>query len=172
MVTTGNDYSRPPKDKAELLKRIDREWKALEKSYAGLSDDRMSVPDAGGWSIKDNLAHLSDWEHVLLASYIRKKPAAEVLNIDAETLKTLDDNGINAILYPRNKDRPVADVLAGLRKEHAELRAALAKMPFEEMMQPRDSADPQKRPLIGWIIGNTYDHYKEHQATIEKFPRY
>jgi hypothetical protein len=27
--------------------------------------------------------------------------------------------------------------------------------------------DPQARPLIGWVIGNTYEHYLEHRNSIE-----
>ena len=169
MVTASDDYSRPPKDKAELLARIAQEWNVLEKAFTGLKDAQMSVPDAGGWSIKDNLAHLAAWEHFLHFCYLQKKPAHEVMGIDEKTFKQLDENGTNAILYQRNKDRPVADVLAGARKEHAGLVAALEKMSFDQMMQPLDPEDAQKRPLIGWIIGNTYDHYREHRATIEKF---
>jgi hypothetical protein len=168
MAAQTDDYSRPPQDKAELLTRIEREWRALERAFAGLSDQQMSVLDAGGWSIKDNLAHLSAWERFMRLSYLHKMPAHEAMNVDAETYRQTDENGMNAILFQRNKDRPVAEVLAGLREEHARVLGELAKMSFEQMMMPLDVDDPQKRPLIGWIIGNTYDHYREHRATIEK----
>ncbi len=171
MAEKDDDYSRPPKDKAELLARIEREWKALQAVFAGLSDGQMSVPDAGGWSIKDNLAHLSTWENFMCRSYIHKTPAHTAMGIDETAFKTLDETGINAVIFGRNKDRTVADVLAGLERTHREVLADLAKLSFEEMMAPLDPADPQKRPLIGWIIGNTYDHYREHRLTIEKFAR-
>ncbi len=171
MVIANDDYSRPPKDKAELLQRINREWSALERAFEGLSDSQMSLPDEGGWSIKDNLAHLAAWEHFMRFCYFRKLPAAEVLGIDESILKQLDENGVNAVLYQRDKDRSTADILAAIRKEHEQLLADLAKMSFEQIMEPLDPNDPQKRPLLGWILGNTYDHYKEHRARIEKYPR-
>jgi hypothetical protein len=170
METQANDYNRPPKDKAELLARIEGEWEALEKAFTGLSDQQMSVPDSGGWSIKDNLAHLTAWERFMRLSYLHKKPAHEVMGIDENTFKQLDENGVNAVLFQRNQHRRVAEVLAELRKEHGQVLAELANMTFEQMLQPLDPNDPQKRPVINWIIGNTYEHYREHRATIEKFP--
>jgi hypothetical protein len=44
-----------PRTKNELMERIAREWDALQRAFAGLNDAQMSAPDAGGWSIKDNL---------------------------------------------------------------------------------------------------------------------
>jgi uncharacterized protein (TIGR03083 family) len=169
MAVQTDDYTRPPQDKAELLARIEREWRALERAIAGLSDQQMSVPDTGGWSIKDNLAHLSAWERFMRLSYLHKMPAHEVMNLDPETYRQTDETGMNAILFQRNKDRPVAEVLAGLRDEHARVLDELAKLSFEQMMLPLDPDDPRKAPLMAVIIGNTYDHYREHRITIGKF---
>ena len=49
-----------------------------------------------------------------------------------------------------------------------EVMARLEAMPFENLLQPRFPDDPQKRPLIEWVMGNTSDHIKEHRLTIEK----
>jgi len=168
MEAQSDDYSLPPKDKAELLRRIRREWDALEQAIAGLPEAQMGVPDAGGWSIKDNLAHLTAWERFMRLAYIHKMPAHEAMQVDAETYRGVDETGMNAILFQRNRDRPLAEVLAGLREEHARVLDELAKLSFEQMQTPLDPADPQKRPLLNWIVGNTYDHYREHRLTIQK----
>ena len=168
MESNPDDYNRPPMDKAELLRRIEREWNMLEKAFAGLSDQQMNVIDAGGWSIKDNLAHLAAWERFMILYYLHRKPAHEAMGIDENTLKQLDENGVNAVLHQRNKDRKAADVLADLREGHTQVLAELAEMSFEQMMQPFDPDDPQKRPVVVWIAANTYEHYEEHRASIEK----
>ena len=160
-----DDYE--PKDKADLLARIQQEWSALMQSIAGLSDEQMSMPDPGGWSIKDNLAHLTAWEQLMLRSYLQGQPAHDVMHIDAATLETADEDSINAILFERNRHRPVADVLAGLRRSHEQVTAKLEQMSFADLMKPRFADDPERRPLVGWVIGNTYDHYREHRAAIE-----
>jgi hypothetical protein len=156
-----------PQDKNDLLERIQREWSALMQAIEGLASEQMSVPDAGGWSIKDNLAHLTAWEQFMLLHYLQGRPPHEAMQIDAATLERLDENGINAVLFERNRIRPAADVLDGLRRSHEQVVAFLEQMSFADLMKPRFSDDPQARPLINWVIGNTYEHYLEHRQTIQ-----
>jgi hypothetical protein len=159
--------SSTPNDKADLLARIQREWSALLRAIEGLTPEQMSVPDAGGWSIKDNLAHLAAWEQFMLLHYLQGRPPHEAMQIDAATMERLDENGINAVLFERNRHRPVANVLDGLRRSHEQVVAFLEQMSFSDLMKPRFPDDPQARPLIGWVIGNTYEHYQEHLRNIQ-----
>jgi uncharacterized protein YndB with AHSA1/START domain len=162
-----NAQSSLPRDTADLLERIQREWAALEHVLAGLSDEQMEAHAADEWSIKDHLAHLTAWERFMLSHYLQGRPAHEAMQVDEATWKTLDENGVNAILHERNKARPAAEVLADRRRFHEQVVAALEKMSFADLMRPLFADDPQARPLIGWVIGNTYEHYQEHRATIE-----
>jgi hypothetical protein len=171
MDTESNDYSVSPRDKTELMARIAWEWTALLHAIDGLGDAQMSVPDAGGWSIKDNLAHLSAWVNFMRQHYLHHLPAHEVMGIDEETLKQADENVLNAILFRRNKDRSMADVLTELHQSHEQVLVDLDQMSFADLMKPRSADDPKARPLIGWVIGNTYEHYLEHRATIEKLAK-
>jgi len=156
-----------PQDKNYLLERIQHEWAALMQAIEGLTPEQMSVPDAGGWAIKDNLAHLTAWEQFMLLHYLQGRPPHEAMQIDAVTMERLDENGINAVLFERNRNRPVADILTDLRHSHEQVVAFLEQMPFSDLMKPRFLDDPQARPLINWVIGNTYEHYQEHRQTIQ-----
>ena len=62
MITSPDLLPGLPDNKTELLDRIDREWNALEDVLSLLGHEQIEVPDAGGWSAKDNLAHLAEWE--------------------------------------------------------------------------------------------------------------
>ena len=48
------------------------------------------------------------------------------------------------------------------------LAAKLEAMPFEDLLQPRHPDDPEKRPLILWVLGDTTEHFREHRETIER----
>ena len=164
--------------KQSLLKSIQREWEALLSVVERLSPEQMITPDSGGWSPKDNLAHLAEWMKVLLGYHIEKRPPHEVLGMPEEIVKDWDlaigddeETVINPALFERNKDRPAAEVLAELKKTYAELITRLEGMYFEELMKPRRAEDPQKRPLVLWILGETTEHFAEHRATIEKILR-
>jgi hypothetical protein len=164
-----NDYSRLPQDKAELMQRIDHEWAALERVIEPLRDEQMSLLDLGGWSIKDNLAHLTAWEQFMRLHYLRNLPAHEVLDIDEAIFKRGDEDELNEIMFQRNKNRSVSDILAVLRRTHELVLADLEQTSFADLMKQHYADDPEARPLLCWVIYNTYEHYQEHRITIEKF---
>jgi len=157
-----------PKDKAELMDAIAREWKLLMDVASGLSEPQMTAPDSGGWSPKDNLAHLAEWMKTLMGYHMEKRPAHEVMGLPPEVTKNWDMEEINPVLFERNRNRTAEDVLGELNRVHAELVAKLESMPFEELMKPRHANDPEKRPLLLWVLGDTTEHFLEHRETIER----
>jgi hypothetical protein len=157
-----------PENKKELMSAIKREWNLLMDVVAKFDDNQMIAPDEGGWSPKDNLAHLSEWMNSLMGYHMDKRPAAEVMRLPEEATKGWDMEIINPILFKRNKDRSAADVLEELKQVYETLLAKLESMSFEELMAPRHPDDPEKRPLLLWVIGDTTDHFAEHRMTIEK----
>lgn len=163
-----SDEADYPQGKDELLDRIAREWDELQAAVARVPPDRLEMPDAGGWSAKDNLAHLADWEGYLRLHHMRGQPSHEVMGVDAAAFEALDEDGQNAILFERHRDQPVPEVVAALQASHEQLLQDLMDMPFTEMTAPRYPGDPDARPLLWWIAGNTYEHYREHRAVIER----
>ena len=75
---------------------------------------------------------------------------------------------INPELFERNKDRSTQDVLDELRRVYDVLIAKLESMSFDDLMKPRHAEDPEKRPLLMWVLGDTTEHFAEHRAMIEK----
>lgn len=157
-----------PKDKAELMSAIEREWNLLIDLAASLTDAQMTIPDAGGWSPKDNLAHLTEWMNILMGYHLDKKPAHEVIGVDEDVVKGWDMEVINPVLFNRNKDRSRSEVLSGLKKVYNQLVTRLDAMTFEDLLQPRHANDPEKRPILLWVLGDTTEHFQEHRETIEK----
>src|SRR5512140_238883 len=100
-----------PQNKAELLDEIEREWSALLFTIEKLGPDTMLIRDAGGWSPKDNVAHLTEWMKVLLGYHMDKRPAAEVANLPFDDVKDWDFDLMNKIFFERNRDRSLDDVI-------------------------------------------------------------
>src|SRR5512141_904446 len=139
-----------PENKHELMSVIRREWGLLMDVVARLNEQQMLTPDAGGWSPKDNLAHLSEWMNSLMGYHMDKRPAHEVMRLPEEATKGWDMEVINPILFERNKDRSIEDVLGELRSTYDTLIAKLDAMSFDDLMRPRHTNDPEKRPLLLW----------------------
>jgi hypothetical protein len=157
-----------PENKYELMSSIQREWGLLMDVVAKLDEKQMTTPDAGGWSPRDNLAHLSEWMKAMMGHHIDKRPASEVMNIPEDATKGWDMEVINPILFERNRNRSTQDVLDELRQTYEGVISRLEGLSFEELMAPRHPKDPEKRPLLMWVIGDTSDHFAEHRAVIEK----
>ena len=157
-----------PGNKKELMSAIEREWKLLLAVAENLTDEQMTRPDSGGWSPKDNLAHLIEWMNVLMGYHIDKRPSHEVMGVPEEVTKDWDMEVINPVLFERNKNRQRGEVLDGLKQAFGSLIARLDSISFEELLKPRHANDPEKRPLLIWVIGDTTEHFLEHRETIER----
>jgi hypothetical protein len=158
-----------PGDKFELMAAIEREWKSLMDVTAKLEQaGRLTIPDAGGWSPKDNLAHLSEWMTILMGYHMDRRPAHEVMGVEPEVVKGWDMEVINPVLFARNRNRSVQEVLDEVRRVYAALIKKLEDTSFEELLKPRHAGDPDRQPVLMWVLGDTSEHFAEHRATIEK----
>ena len=157
-----------PENKSELLAAIKREWNLLMDVVAKLDETKMTTPDEGGWSPKDNLAHLTEWMNSMMGYHMDKRPPHEVMGLPEEITRGWDMEVINPELFERNKDRSTEDVLDELKRTYETVVARLESMPFEDLMKPRHVDDPEKRPLLMWVIGDTSGHFAEHREVIER----
>jgi hypothetical protein len=157
-----------PKDKTELMSAIEREWKLLIGLAESLTDEQMSTPDAGGWSPKDNLAHLAEWMNILMGYHMDKRPTHEVIGVSEEVVRGWDMEVINPVLFERNKNRPRSEVMEVLKQTYVKLETRLNSTSFDDLLKPRHANDPEKRPLLLWVLGDTTEHFQEHRETIER----
>jgi hypothetical protein len=157
----------PPKDKAELLARIEAEWSALMRAGDGLSVDRMTRPGEDGWSAKDQLAHVEAWERWLLLHLLQGRPEHEAVGLEQAEYERLGVDGQNAVLFERSRDRQASEVLESLRRLHAQVLAELEPLTFDDLRKTRYPDDPKSRSLLDWVIEDTVDHYVEHRLSIE-----
>jgi len=157
-----------PGSKAELMSAIRREWKLLMDVVERLDEQKMTASDEGGWSPKDNLAHISEWINSLMGYHMDRHPAHEVMRISEEAAEGWDMEVINPILFERNRERPAGEVLDELKRTYEALIERLDAMSFDDLMKPRHPDDPEKRPLLLWVIGDSSEHFAEHRETIEK----
>lgn len=155
-----------PENKEELLSAIEREWNLLIHLADSLTDGQMTAPDEGGWTPKDNLAHLTEWMNILMGYHMDKRPYYEVVGVSQEELPEWSVEGVNPLLFKRNQSRPRAEVMDHLKRVYGLLVAKLEKTPFEDLLEPRRPDNPD--PLLLWVIGDTWEHFQEHRETIEK----
>jgi hypothetical protein len=157
-----------PRSRAQLLNEIEREWSKLLVTIEKIPSDRMNEPDEGGWSPKDNIAHLTEWMKLQLGYHMDGRPAHEVAHLSPEDLQGWDFEHINQIFFERNRNRSVDDVVDELKLVYSEIVGRLESMPFEDLLKPRWPDQPERGPLLNWVLGNTSEHFAEHRQNMEK----
>ena len=158
--------------KADLLTTIARERASWEALLAEIGESRMTEPGAtGDWSFKDVVGHLSGWRERTLARLEAAgrddgfPPSPWPAEFDAETDAGLE--AINAWIYARNQDRPLAEVLAESRAQFDALTSVVSALP-ETALFNRDLAPwTNGEPIGPAVLDGTFAHFhEEHEPTL------
>ncbi|RPJ49437.1 MAG: ClbS/DfsB family four-helix bundle protein [Chloroflexi bacterium] len=163
------EFTSPPANKTELIRRIEGARAALEDYLGKLEPEALSRANVpGGWSILDHLIHLAEWRWKLMAM-MAGRGGHEGLKIDAQIYQTVELDELNAILYERNRQRPAEEILLEFRRAHETVLAAIDRPDEADLQRAYDLTAPaDTRRLLEGIIGNTYEHDLEHLAWIKE----
>ena len=157
-----------PTTMAELRERIGSSYAALERTIKQLSDEQLTAPIDGSWSAKDLLAHIAAWEQVTIHFHIGDRSFEEVTQLASVPYATTPVEQINEAFYERDKNLALADVLQAFRNSHQELLTVLDHMTEADLLKPYTPVGRDSGQLIEWVIGDSYEHYDEHRATMQR----
>lgn len=146
-------------DKSQLLKRLEREWESLNRSYAGLSESELMEPGVvGDWPIRDIIAHVTWWEeealtHLPLILNGGKPPRYSVTygGIDA----------FNALMTEKRRKLSLPQVLGQRDDTHRRLIKFIQSAPDDQF---REETRFRHRLRL-----DTYGHYRKHAEAIKKW---
>ena len=169
MTDTASETTTPaePRSAADLRARIDSAWAELTTAVDALSPSQLTeIKDEQGWAVRDHLVHIRGWEQSLLA-LVEGRDRSAAIGLTADQTAADDTDAINALIKERGDGKGLAQVRAEFRQSHADLMAAIDKLSDADLQrgyshyQPNDPPE-NSDPVIGWIVGNTYEHYAEH----------
>lgn len=156
--------------KAELQSRMQQGWDEFTAYLATLSPAQLTGPtDAAGWTAKDHVAHIARWEEGILAA-LNGQNRREAMGVSEADWESHDYDIINAGIRERDTDKSLDEVMALLRDVHGRLAARIDALTDADLERRYDSYVPgteNDRPIVGYIIGNTYEHYDEHRPWID-----
>ena len=142
--------------KAQLLEKMERAWRDLTESFAGLPAERMVVPGVvGDWSVKDVLAHVTTWEDEAL-THLPHILAGETPPRYSVTYGGVD--AFNALMTERKRALSLEEVLRQLEETHALVMAYVKSAPEELLV-----TETRFRRRIRL---DTYGHYAGHAKMI------
>ncbi len=157
-----------PTTKKQLLETIEAEQNALEQFLVSLSAAQMTQPGVvGEWSVKDVLAHLLEWQDMVLnwhsAALKGKVPA-----VPAEGLSWAQLPLLNQRIYEKHCNRPFADIQKEFRTSYKKTLSVIQGLSDEDLFTRGRYAWTKSTTLGAYFIGCTSSHYLWARKNIKK----
>jgi len=138
------------------------------QTIEGLPESAWETPGACGvWSVKDIIAHLTSYEHVLvdvLSAFVGGGPTP-YLNKYTDPGGQFNDSEVEL-----RKGKTVREVLGEYNDTHEQVRSLVARIPVETFRQTGTLPwYGMEYALDDFIVYTQYGHKREHSAQIAAF---
>jgi hypothetical protein len=155
-------------NKQELLTTIQAERDRLDELLTGLSEEELCQPAlAGGWSIKDVIAHIAAWEH-RCAFWIIDGLCHKTPELPQKGYTWDDIDLLNADTYLDYEDRTWESVWIEGCATYRHLFEFIENLSEDDIFNPDRFPWTEGKSLVPFIAANTYEHYREHAEQIRK----
>jgi hypothetical protein len=163
-MTDHKETSTGPINKKQLIAEMHSEHAAWLALLDEIGEANMTQPEvAGGWSIKDIVAHITGWRRrTVLRFRAALDPTVDMTPPWPAELNGDDDvDEINDWIYKTNRDRPLADVLNDSREVFQQLVAAIDALSDEQLNDPQRFPWLEGERLTGsFIFGHFHEEHE------------
>jgi uncharacterized protein (TIGR03083 family) len=154
--------------KAQLMEDARRERAALEKLLEKLSPEEMVRPGAlGDWSVKDVLAHLIEWEQMVLG-WIETGLSGKTPAMPAEGYKWNQLPALNQHIYEKHHDRPLAEILEQFHGSYQQILTSIQGFSEEALFTRGHYAWAGNNALAAYFKSATASHYLWARKEIQR----
>ncbi len=159
--------------KDELLAFTMTSWQELVSDLDQLSEPQWTVPrDAAGWSVKDHVAHITQWDRALTRQLRDGKPMQQSLGATDAAWGPADFTAINETVRQSTLNDSVATVIADRDATWEELLALLHGLSEEQLAAPVSAsglavgATELTGSVLEELIQSLGIHYADHRQYI------
>lgn len=152
----------------ELQQEIARERARLDDLLAQIPDGRKTEEVVDGLSVKDILAHRTEWGRMMIGWYTEAK-AGGAPAVPTEQFKWNQLKELNADIQARFADAPLAEVEQDFGAVQDQLDELLAGMTEEELFTKRFYTFTGSSDLATYLNSATASHYRSAAKLIRKW---
>lgn len=175
---SGADPAAIPADelaaqRAALMAEIDAGYEQLRAYLDTLDEAAWTGPvDAAGWNVKDHVMHLAVWAGSMVA-VMDRRPRWEAMGLSQDVWATIAQgyDVINEAIREQHATASAPAVRDALDQAHRGLVARADALDAADLMRPYNYFQPwaegRDQPLVGYLRGNTVEHYDAHRRYIE-----
>lgn len=154
--------------KSELLDEIRRERRKLDELLAQIPADRKLDDVVDGLSVKDLLAHRTEWGRMLLRWYDEAR-AGTVSAVPSADFKWNQLPALNAQIQERFRDVPLQQIEADFAEAHDRLSSAVAAMTDDELFGTRHYPFTGNTTLAAYVTSASSAHYRSARKLIQRW---
>ena len=142
----------------------------LDDFLAPLDEVQLSGPtDAMGWTLKDHIAHLADWQ-AGMSALLEKKNRWAAMELAGPPVGP-NQAAYDAVLYARHINKSAEEVLVYFRRTQVHFGEVVNALSDTDLKLPYAFYDPSgdpAKPVEDWLNHNTWKHYIEHIAWMKQ----
>lgn len=153
--------------RADVAAAIDRESARLLGLMRELGEERGSQPIAGGWSVRDVVAHCIYWQGMLarLMGVRDLPPPSWIPRWQSE--QDIGEDELNRLTVEHYRTAPWDTVISDFRFTAALVRRVVDGMKEENLTLPAGEPWGADAKVHQAIASETHAHWKEHTDAIE-----
>ena len=157
-----------PLSKQQLLQDAETERAALDEFLAGLTPDQLTQAGAlGDWSAKDVMAHLLEWEGMVLHWY-QAGTKGQTPITPSEEYNWGQLPQLNQAIYLKHCDRPLAEVQQEYQASYKKVMKTLRAIPEAELFTRGQFAWTRNNLLAAYFTSCTSSHYRWARTGLRK----
>ena len=137
--------------------------KTVLAAVEGLHDEAWQEPGVGVWSVKDIVAHLASFEHVLVDVLRSLQGSGDTPHLDA-----FRAGGFNDPQVAKRRPLSPAEVVAEYVEAHSEAASLMVAIPPEQCRAVGTLPwYGEEYSLDDFVVYASYGHKREHTAQIK-----
>lgn len=157
-----------PTSKKQLLDSIHQNYDALQKELADLTPEQKTEPGiVGEWSVKDVLAHLTEWQRMTRSWYAAGK-RGEDPKTPSEDYTWREIPALNQQIYETYKDAPLDEIERDFLASHDETLTLIETLDDEELFTPKVYKWTKSTTLGSYLTSATTSHYNWARKEIRR----
>ena len=156
-----------PKTRALLLAETEKERDALSAMLSRMSREQLLWAGAYGWSAKDLVAHLAEWERMFFGWY-EAGLRGEDPPVPAEGYTWATEHELNQAIYERHRDEQLEHVLADWRDTSHRLLLGINGISEMDLFTPGRYAWTGRGTLASFVYECGPNHYRWAATEIKR----
>jgi hypothetical protein len=174
METSVGKQSPASDSKQTLIDSTTTAWTTFVTYVDALTDEQWTEPrDAAGWSVKDHVSHVTQWDRAVIAALRNQAPMRETLGISETAWSAGSFDPMNEEIRHLADTEGVDRVKADRDATWADLVALMDELSEEQLGQSGTEAGlavgtgPLDEPVLQVLAEYWGAHYTEHLQDIQ-----